>query len=740
MKKIIHLLVFTLITQLSLAPLELSLFVTKAYANDCPNGQYMDSSLGRCVLKKQVVETKVKSSQCEGLEGDAYAQCFKDNVKDEMSELEAKGDIKKTDGVSDGNVMRYGVPIVVTFVAGYYLLKRQSTFKNCKSTSMWLILGGAASGMVTEFAAQTAYKKKTKSLEKDYKNKIEQNKLSEKEGSDKNTEAQTLALELMKDQEKARKKAASTRQTGHTLAAALYGAAVVAAIYEQVQLGGVGANCLASDAPASEGSATIDLRNFWLDSDFRNQFAEFSYLDKVTEPEFLEMVARKVMANIFIGDALAQDDDGPTPGKDPEPKQEPESPLTGMATNAASSAAMNNLFSGEAAAQATPTGPEAIKAVAENSELGAKTSNWVDKGLATPWVRGALAAVLGGYSLSLVSSAKKNKKIADQRIKAIDEILASYVESGGAEWASCSEAERKNPAKPACYCYNKDGSVNQTRVNRVVCQKYASSDFVAASNYGGAGSSGYAPVRACIKDGGKIEEDCQVCKKSPTRCPAIAKANLGTLSLGGGMGLTELVKQSNELTTGRLGASELNAANLEQMAARITKAKNKMEADKKFAPTFKKVDKLASDFQKAAPALVKKAFASNPELLASLGNSISPAASTPKELEGNEKINKALAAISESSLSSGKKSSASSGSQDYDFGFGDSSAGGVVIDSANEIMEKDFAITGDIHKNPENNIFQILSLRYQRSGLRRLFDAEGKSEADAAGESDINKK
>jgi hypothetical protein len=37
------------------------------------------------------------------------------------------------------------------------------------------------------------------------------------------------------------------------------------------------------------------------------------------------------------------------------------------------------------------------------------------------------------------------------------------------------------------------------------------------------------------------------------------------------------------------------------------------------------------------------------------------------------------------------------------------------------------------------NIFEVLSNRYQRSGMRRLFDDEGKTQADKASDTDINK-
>ena len=55
-------------------------------------------------------------------------------------------------------------------------------------------------------------------------------------------------------------------------------------------------------------------------------------------------------------------------------------------------------------------------------------------------------------------------------------------------------------------------------------------------------------------------------------------------------------------------------------------------------------------------------------------------------------------------------------------------------------MGKNFKIKGDINNNPGQDIFKILSIRYQRSGLRRLFDESGDSSHDEANTSDINEK
>jgi hypothetical protein len=57
-----------------------------------------------------------------------------------------------------------------------------------------------------------------------------------------------------------------------------------------------------------------------------------------------------------------------------------------------------------------------------------------------------------------------------------------------------------------------------------------------------------------------------------------------------------------------------------------------------------------------------------------------------------------------------------------------------------EVMAQDLDYgQNDINNSSNTNIFEVLSNRYQRSGMRRLFDEEGKLEADKPAEDDINK-
>ncbi|MCO4754603.1 MAG: hypothetical protein KC478_08970, partial [Bacteriovoracaceae bacterium] len=181
--------------------LGLSVLLSSAQASDCPEGQYYHSSLQRCLLNKKTVSTKTNANRCEGKSGDEYAKCFKDNIEDEIKDLE------KAESISQGNWHKATVPLTVGLLAGYYLVTNKDTFSQCKATSIWLMLGGAAAGAVTEISAQLTYSKKIKSVHEKYNKQISETRASDDEETQKSTEAQTLALEAMKEQEGARLKA-----------------------------------------------------------------------------------------------------------------------------------------------------------------------------------------------------------------------------------------------------------------------------------------------------------------------------------------------------------------------------------------------------------------------------------------------------------------------------------------------------------------------------------------------------
>lgn len=691
--------------QLSLMNLPLG-FSGVAYAgeNDCPEGQEPDPNRnGFCVMTDNVIELKIESGQCEGLTGANYEQCFK-NAADTAVD-DAEFDQKNEKGIqkeADKNYLKFGMPMIASFAAGWILLKKAPALSSCPSTSMWLLLGGAIAGMGSEIAAQLSYKNEIDNIQERYSERVKSSQDGDSASGafNKSTEAQTAALKALADQEQARINVEGVRQTGYTIASGLYAAAVVAATVEAISQSG-GASCYSEDgsSAASEAPASAYIGSPFL----QDQVPGLLIMNRLSPSEFGILLISKIVNNLGLTSAHASDKD--------------EKGYGGVASG-------GGALAGIAGVLLTPA--------------GSGMESFVSKALGSGVVRGALAGVLGGYSYVLRDQAKRIKENSEKKKAAIEEIIVSYEDTGGSAWQDCTEEQRDNPGVPACYCFNADGTPNQQRKMRQTCFSISSGGPMAASKYSGSNGGGYVPVKACLKSDGQIDEGCQVCKKKPNACPTMAKANMGNLSLMKGLGVSSMVDDANNLATGNLSHSDLNVGDLEKKAANIEKATARLAKDPKTKSVLEKMNGIEDKWKKAEQGLMKKSMQQNPNLLASLGMP-SMAPTTEKEdliKEAKEKI--ATKSKPRMAKKAGGKQAKKKSASEFDFDFGDG-AGGVEI-SKDEIMDKEFKVTGDIHKNSNTNLFQILSLRYQRSGLRRLFDAKGRSKADAASGTDIHEK
>lgn len=759
--------------QLILLQLPLSVNSTIVYAQsadssaDCPEGMYFHMQLNRCVLKQKVQNTKVKASKCASLEGDAYRKCYEKNITDEMAGEEETSEVK------DGSEMRYGIPMVASLVAGYYLLrlkldKRYGSKQKCFTGSMWLILGGGLNAIMTEISAQGAYKERLREIEEDYKANIETNQSTEIEndegGAQKATNAQTLALEYMIEQEEARKTAAKRRKSGYLISTVAYTAGAALAIYEQVQTGTMqmGA-CTAHDVEVQPGDEEIQTEgqtSTHYTPDKRNKinideilvipemyelFADYSHHKSLTFEEMTEVFKRKIaeFSSALIPNAHADDNDtdyssvntrldmgnifnnipiNPLPDPSPEPGPGP-----------------------------TPGPPSPINVIIQPQVKKYRTlyGNMIDRAISTPWIRAALAGVLAGYSVIMMNKAKENMEIADRRIAMLKEIKADFEASGGVQGASyCTDRDRRNPTKPNCYCYNEDGTVNKVRKNRDVCKFYIANKGFMRGDYKALKGIGYNPMKSCLKSDGEIDPGCGICSRDPKQCEIIPALTVNGMTMGSTKVFGQTMKSLNDFNNGGLNASNLNEANIERQIAAFDKIRDKLSKD----PRFKDANKKSKDFANKLRGATLKASQGSQNAIkaiigsaggagsAALGNQLQ--ASLGKDVK--EKLDKVKEAQFTSGGNDGAKAAAKSGGgDDFDFGFGSGdmgAEGGVEIEGeVADVMDKKFKFgQNDINKNKNGDIFKILSIRYQRSAFIRLFDDKGEFKADEASNTDIN--
>ena len=760
----------------------------------CQSGYYWNPSLNRCVISIETAETKGEALKCSGLSGDKYKECFNKIANNKVNDLQDAGKIEDHENsFTKGNGTKIAIPLVISVLTGYYLFLNKDKFENCKSTSMWLLFGGGVVSLVGEISAQFKFKKDTKDLEEQYKEKM---KVYE---SDKKvelaTQNQKIAFDYLIAANQARYDAEKARKGTYNLARILYAAAGAMAIVESIQTG------FKYGKASCGGGKKTSYNNAQKHYDYLTLFADdfdgYSHVENMTGAELLEVILRKVYDNLIptahaqsetrseLADGRWIDGDGNIyetststtsigtlkDGQSITLKSGEQGTYNkgiGYKKDDTSICAKGKVKdkTGNCVPESEGTDPNKLMGVASkvigtgdgkaitglvknnygeviNSPMGKKQMNFLDEALATPYVRAALAGVLYLYADTLRKEAENNMTIAENRINAIKKLRAEFVASGGAGYSMCTTKQRKDKNQPRCFCYTEDGAKDKAKSKLAVCEQlFAQFEFQRAGdytkNYGG--TIGNKSV--CVNRKKQVDYMCK-CKGSNTCMKVSSKFNLA--GIGGGSWLKSLSAPTDNLLSGNLGGSDLDTTKLNDMALKMKKKFDSMENDPKYKANFKKAKSLSNKLQSGHKSWYKKSFGNSvPRSLASSSLGAAGASAAPTTVADVVKQAKAEMKSASANFKKGKSLGTASEEKkegfDFDWGSDGNAKGGTQVEEFAQVMDKKYAIKGDINNNPSQNLFQILSIRYQRSGLRRLFDEEGKSSKDAANIIDINEK
>ncbi|MBT7610262.1 MAG: hypothetical protein HN576_10930 [Bacteriovoracaceae bacterium] len=335
-----------------------------------------------------------------------------------------------------------------------------------------------------------------------------------------------------------------------------------------------------------------------------------------------------------------------------------------------------------------------------------------------------LCTVMTLYNGFLGYMAKKESDKAGERSDAIEDIIAKFKSSVDGYCPS----GRDSMNEPRCYCYKDGGGKNMDRTNSETCQALWAKDsqnfFVAGSDYS---TNKTNNPKGCMTRDGKFDQKCQ-CKKFKDangqnacyKVPAFSNITLpGLANATNGLGRTV-----NSLTNGALSPADVNTAKLTKSAASLNRLRGKVlkSLNKTLAKRGEKGIKLMSGKQalKFAKKLAsKKALASaskrNLSNLSSAGSTTNP--SLLKAIKEAKKM---------SGLSFGggkglnKRKRKKKGGFKLDFG---NNRRGGKSGAVKTFMAKDYNYKdNDIVDRDDVSIFQVISNRYNTSGLRLLFD------------------
>lgn len=336
-------------------------------------------------------------------------------------------------------------------------------------------------------------------------------------------------------------------------------------------------------------------------------------------------------------------------------------------------------------------------------------------------------SIAGGiYAGILMAAARAEKQDAEDREEKIDDIIEKFESSV----AGYCPSGRENLAEPRCYCYTSDGKKNKDRTNSETCQNLWANDdrnfYADAGDYNKQKNKN--PV-GCMTRNRKFDPECK-CKKLKDKngknacykIPASAQITMPGLASHN----NKFLKNINDLTNGNTSPSNLNAANLTQSAIALAKARNKMmeklNKDRKIAK--KKPFKVTSSSD--AKALVNKL--SPAALKATSGNLFAKAApikspglaKAVKAAKKNPAMKKVMFSGSGKGLMARKKKKKAG----FNLNFADGGAGGKVEDG---FMDKSYNYAknqNDIVDRDDVSIFQVITNRYNATGLQRLFGDE----------------
>ncbi|TNE97704.1 MAG: hypothetical protein EP326_10980 [Deltaproteobacteria bacterium] len=336
-----------------------------------------------------------------------------------------------------------------------------------------------------------------------------------------------------------------------------------------------------------------------------------------------------------------------------------------------------------------------------------------------------MAAIGVIYSGILLSGAKGEKEDAEDREEKIDGIIKKFESSV----AGYCPSGRENLAEPRCYCYTSDGKKNKNRTNSETCQNLWAND--GRNFYAGAGDyskqKNNNPV-GCMTRDRKFDAECK-CKKLKDKSgnnacykvPASARITMPGLANSH----NKFLKDINDITNGNTSPSGLNAAGLTQSAITLGKARNKLmeklNKDRKIAG-LKPISFKASDakamINKLSPAALKSVQG---ELFAQPASNISSPglAKALKAAKQNPALKKVM-------FSGGKGLMAKKvqKKKDFNLNFGETGSTGKIEDG---FMDKSYNYAknqNDIIDRDDVSIFQVITNRYNATGLQRLFGDE----------------
>lgn len=284
---------------------------------------------------------------------------------------------------------------------------------------------------------------------------------------------------------------------------------------------------------------------------------------------------------------------------------------------------------------------------------------------------------------------------------------------------------RDDASEPACYCYLSTGEINAERGNSEICNQFLHSfSFGEASEYSNTVLGNSA---GCIDLQGDYDPMCECAETTnrlgQTACMSTSSPNV-SMALGNADWFSTMSSSADSLNSGKTNSSTVDSSSLLNTAGRAAKQAKAMAdtLDKNLTSAGKQALALNELGKKmlAATLIKAKTDAQNLTSAASINNLASTSIALPiKAQDALASVQKDLdKKIAYSNGSGSGRATASSNNLLFGYNNGNAIKGQVIGD----VMNKDYAIKGDINKNPDVSIWETITHRYHQTGLKRLFE------------------
>jgi hypothetical protein len=696
-------------------------------------GWAIDPVSGDCKMTAETIAARDAARECENLSGQAQRDCHERVAREGVDKVKSEEEEKLKTGFFQGGSGRSLVPLVMTTVAGYYMLKNKNGIK-CSALSMKLLMGAGIAGITGEAIAYFGHKSRTKKAAEEYQDNVNSHDPETDETNYENMDNnQVLAFDYLIKLEESSLKSEKVRKTAHLVATGLYAAAVVAGVVEAIKDGvsmgttSVSSKCTVTSTGSTNSSPSpstnisfqhVQENKLYTSQLNANSFSEqirsLSLIDKrfdhlnnipnITSDEVEESVLRIIYSNL-LPTLHAQT-------TQPQQKQQKSksggflSIITGILPMLATFfKGGGGSASGGGSAAGVATTTKVVK-----PEFS-KQTDVISKALSWPVTRIAMGVTFGAYSYTVYKRAKENADQLEKRIEAIKQIKSDFVNSGGTEGVKLCEGKN------------------------CLAEKYKGNDYNWDQTNGLLAES----QSGCVNKQDKLDLECKCLRKKTksgqNNCSNFSgnfKINTGAISSFA----NPFTQGYDAVASGGLSQGTFNDGSFENKVLAIRKKIDDLKGNKKYSDVFKKADKISGQLMKGHENFVNKSF---PNGISSSDMGLGTPKLANSKLE--DIVNNAKKKIAKNkgpTFKRGKDAKGKKDNDDFNLDFGSDTGEEIKIDDVASVMDKEYEIKGDINNNPSQDIFKILSLRYQRSALRRLFDESGKSSVDEASGSQIN--